>query len=694
MKRIIFLVALLVVGIQSVVAADFSSVSPSGHTLYYNINNATAHTLTVTYPAANWTGYTKPTGNLTIPSSVSYGGITYTVTEIGNSAFKFCGSLITVIMPNTITKIQTLAFAYCSSLSSISFPQSLDTINNEAFKYCSNLTSIVTPESIRYIGDEAFQYCSNLSFAIIGVECRYIGHYAFANTASTRIIRFHNSHPYNNYTINTTGGYTMNVGCFRTVSEMSSIYLRYEVPCGSYGHYFSYLVTMGSCYTPSAISEIPPYEFDVTSSDTIMGNVEITLRPRCTGGIPCENTTVSNLNAAFSAVPNYGFHFVEWSDGDTSIHRNFSISSDTFFIAFFAPDTFLINTTSNNASFGQVQGGGYYPYNSIATIEAVSAEHYHFLRWSDGNINNPRQINVLSDTTIVAYFAIDTHHVSVESNNISFGNVAGGGDYIYGTPATLSATAYSGYRFINWSNGNTLNPYTFAVVEDISLTAIFGEEVPIYYVTVTSANSTMGTVTGGGSYEEGTIAQLTAVPYNGYQFDHWSDGNTQNPRTITVNSNITLMAYFVQNSQYYTVTLFVNDYSKGSVTGGGSYEQGSTATCEAIPYSGNYFERWSDNNTQNPRLITVNSDITLTAYFAANAGIDDIDDYGIIMYAKDYQILIDEAIGKEITVYTIDGRSIASMLIATDHVAIPVTNKGVYIVKIGNHPARKVVVIR
>jgi len=139
---------------------------------------------------------------------------------------------------------------------------------------------------------------------------------------------------------------------------------------------------------------------------------------------------------------------------------------------------------------------------------------------------------------------------------------------------------------------------------------------------------------------------------------------------------------------------FRHDYSMGTVTSDGQYEQGSTVTCAAVPYNGYHFERWNDNNSQNPRDITVNSDITLTAYFAANAGIDDIDDAGIIVYAKDYIIHIDEAIGEEISVYTIDGRTIASLPRATEHLTIPVTTTGVYIVKVGDHPARKVVVMR
>ena len=80
------------------------------------------------------------------------------------------------------------------------------------------------------------------------------------------------------------------------------------------------------------------------------------------------------------------------------------------------------------------------------------------------------------DATLTAIFAIDTHHVSVKSCNIAFGNVGGGGDFEYGNPATVTATAYSGYRFVRWSNADTHNPYTFAVLQDITLTAIFETE--------------------------------------------------------------------------------------------------------------------------------------------------------------------------------------------------------------------------
>ena len=65
-----------------------------------------------------------------------------------------------------------------------------------------------------------------------------------------------------------------------------------------------------------------------------------------------------------------------------------------------------------------------------------------------------------------------------------------------------------------------------------------------YTISATSANTTQGTVTGGGTYSEGSRVTLTATPKSGYAFDKWSDGNTQPSRSIQVTQNLTLTATF------------------------------------------------------------------------------------------------------------------------------------------------------
>ena len=65
-----------------------------------------------------------------------------------------------------------------------------------------------------------------------------------------------------------------------------------------------------------------------------------------------------------------------------------------------------------------------------------------------------------------------------------------------------------------------------------------------YTITVVSADEAMGKAYGGGTFDAGTETRIWGTPEMGYQFDRWTDGNTDNPRTITVNGNATYTAVF------------------------------------------------------------------------------------------------------------------------------------------------------
>ena len=118
--------------------------------------------------------------------------------------------------------------------------------------------------------------------------------------------------------------------------------------------------------------------------------------------------------------------------------------------------------------------GGLFHYGDTAVLTSIASEHYHFSHWNDGNTDNPRYYIVqFQDETFTAFFALDIYTVTATTNGITAGNVFGSGQFEYGVPCTLEATAYNCYHFSQWSNGTTYNPYTFAVVEDVDLTAIF-----------------------------------------------------------------------------------------------------------------------------------------------------------------------------------------------------------------------------
>ena len=288
-----------------------------------------------------------------------------------------------------------------------------------------------------------------------------------------------------------------------------------------------------------------------------------------------------------SANANYGYHFAQWNDGDTNNNRTITLICDTTFTAFFAPNPYHITLQSNNPNIGSVSGGGVYNLHDTVTITATAVEHYHFVYWIDSvyvhndwgegysqinyNTENPRQIVVSGDATYTAYFAIDTHSVIVQTNNIARGMVeASGTEFVYGTPCTITATAYSGYTFAGWSNGVTYNPYTFAVLGDVELTALFiAEGEDIYTVTVVSDDPTMGIVSGGGQALYGDDVTIRATAFNGYRFVRWNDNDTHDVRTITVTADATYTAYFESTTQ--GIDVADKDDLKVYTTGGRIY---------------------------------------------------------------------------------------------------------------------------
>lgn len=126
--------------------------------------------------------------------------------------------------------------------------------------------------------------------------------------------------------------------------------------------------------------------------------------------------------------------------------------------------------------------------------------------------------------------------------------------------------------------------------------------------TISIIASEHGAVEGAGTYDLGTKITLTAIPDEGYSFASWSDGNTDNPRTLTVSSNITLSAVFTPNS--YTLKYIVDGEEYKSL----NIEYGATITPEEAPTKEGYtFSGWSEIPETMPA-----HDVTVTGEFSIN----------------------------------------------------------------------------
>ena len=209
-----------------------------------------------------------------------------------------------------------------------------------------------------------------------------------------------------------------------------------------------------------------------------------------------------------------------------------------------------------------------------------------------------------------------TYTIAVSANPTNGGTVTGGGTYNQGQSCTVTATANSGFTFTNWTeNGSVVSTqasYTFTVNSNRTLVANFQAQPQSYTITVSANPANGGTVTGGGTYQQGQSCTVSATPANGYTFLRWTENGTQVSTnanyTFTVTGNRTLVAQFQAQPQNYTISVSANPTNGGTVSGGGTYQQGQTCTVSATPANGYTFVKWTENGNQ----VSTNANYTFT----------------------------------------------------------------------------------
>ena len=205
-------------------------------------------------------------------------------------------------------------------------------------------------------------------------------------------------------------------------------------------------------------------------------------------------------------------------------------------------ESVYIIAQSANSATGKAYGSASYVVGKEAVLRAVAAHGYIFSHWDDGNKDSVRTVIASVDATYTAYFKPVTYTVYVVADDDVMGSVSGSGVYSYRTSATITAAPAPGYRFVRWSDDNTDAQHTVYITSDTTFTAYF--EPIAYTITVQSADAELGMVSGGGEYTIHNVVTLTATPLNYSTFLQWDDGNTDNPRTVTVEGDATYIALF------------------------------------------------------------------------------------------------------------------------------------------------------
>ncbi|MBQ7209426.1 MAG: InlB B-repeat-containing protein [Paludibacteraceae bacterium] len=221
---------------------------------------------------------------------------------------------------------------------------------------------------------------------------------------------------------------------------------------------------------------------------------------------------------------------------------------------------YTLTVTSADETMGKVTGSGTYACNEKVNITATAEECYKFVRWDDSDDTNPREVVMDADKKFEAQFELATYTVrffdGVNSDPVHTvvvnckEDVSDSDLAIAKNNAEASAPACGVFK--QWDKPTT------AVMADLDVIAQYD---PIYYtITASVADECagMGTVTGGGDYECGKPATLTATPAEEkYTFDHWSNNSTTNPLVFNVEADAEYTAYFKLKT--HTVVFKYND---------------------------------------------------------------------------------------------------------------------------------------
>lgn len=218
-KRILAILLCLSMAINLFPTAVYAGV---GEIFYVSADNLTFKVLTEDTANNIYTvevaSNQSSSGYVTIPSTATHNGITYTVTRIGSEAFinnmflNFvtipasvtsigdrafynCIDLTTVTIPASVTSIGNNAFFGCTNLDSVTIPAGVTSLENYAFSGCTNLDSVTIPVGVTSIGYMSFIGCGSLSSVTIPASVTNIGPYAFADCTSLATVFFDGSTP-------------------------------------------------------------------------------------------------------------------------------------------------------------------------------------------------------------------------------------------------------------------------------------------------------------------------------------------------------------------------------------------------------------------------------------------------------------------------------------------------------------------
>jgi Flp pilus assembly protein protease CpaA len=308
------------------------------------------------------------------------------------------------------------AFAYCSSLASVTIPNSVTSIGEAAFFYCSGLISVTIGDSVTSIALETFAGCSSLTSVTIPNSVTSIGEAAFAGCSGLTSIDVDTSNP--NYS--SVNGILFN--------KLQDTLIQY--PSGKIGDYT----------IPNSVMSIGNWAFygcigltsiTIPNSVTSVGNWAF---------YGCSGLTSITIPNSVTTIGDYAFAYCsDLTELHVKVQTPPALGDNPFM---FVSDTIPVHVPCGTASVYQSASG-----------------------WSGFS-------NYIDDLPLL--------NLTVESNDATMGTATIiQSNSCTDNTAIIQAVANQGYRFVQWNDGDTQNPRTITVTQDITYTAIFDTETGI-----------------------------------------------------------------------------------------------------------------------------------------------------------------------------------------------------------------------
>ena len=667
-KKVTLLALLIIAAFNSALAFDFYAVCSTGQTLYYTITNPSLHYVEVSCPGNySWDGYTKPTGHLSIPSSVSHSGMTYSVKAVGNYAFYDCGGITELTLPNSIVSIGTYAF-FLNSLSSLTIPSSVTRIDQGAFASWY-LTNIVFPNSLVEVGEDAFGnddntpwyqnqpdglvytgsvlYCykgtmpSNTNISIQS-GTKGIAAAAFQTCSNMTSITFPN-------TLQCIGRNAFNACTgLTTVTIPSSVTKINEGAFSNCGYLTTVNYNAQNCYTQSNMTYYWPFYGCYSFSTLNIGNgvqrIPANLFRNCdhlTGTLTLPSSIKRVGDNAFSGCSSFSGNLTIPSSMDTLGFWCFQGCSGITSITYNATNCY--NEISN------------YPFTSCSSVSSITIGSnvqtipdciFGGCSSISGSLVIPNSVTSIG--TFAFYNCSGITSVSLGTGLSQIGQNAFSGTTGLQS-ITLNSTCchaegswvFTGQQIHSLTIGNNVQfiPEGFlyncpALTSQItlpnSLTAI--GSMTFYSCGITGTLTIPQSVTsiGNGAFTLCSgLSQIQALPTTPPQCGETGFYGCYNKPLIvpcgcvSAYQNASLWSYFTNIQEgsgcTHQISVSANPSNGGSVSGGGIYNSGANCTVTATPNSNYSFVNWTENGTpvssNASYSFVVNDDRTLTANF-------------------------------------------------------------------------------